>query len=172
MPLIPYNGVTPKVADDAFIAEGACVIGDVTIGSGSSVWYNTVIRGDITPITIGRNTNVQDNATIHVDRGVPAVIGDNVSIGHGAVVHGCTVEDGALIAIHATVLSGAVIGAGSIVGAGAVVGEKKVIPPHSLVLGVPARVIRELNDDDAARMSRTVRSYAALAQEHKQSQAR
>ena len=167
MPLSPYNGVMPKLAEDVFIAEGACVIGNVTIGPGSSVWYNTVIRGDIAPVVIGKNTNIQDNSTIHVDRGRPAVIGDNVSVGHGAVVHGCTVEDGALIAIHATVLSGAVIGAGSIVGAGAVVGEGKTIPPGSLALGVPARVLRQVTAEDAERTARTVRSYAALAQEHK-----
>jgi carbonic anhydrase/acetyltransferase-like protein (isoleucine patch superfamily) len=167
MPIIPYNGVMPEIAEDVFIAEGARVIGDVTIGPGSSVWYNTVIRGDIAPVVIGKNTNIQDNSTIHVDRGMPAIIGDNVSVGHGAVVHGCTVGDGALVAIHATVLSGAVIGAGSIVGAGAVVGEGKVIPPGSLALGVPAKVVRSLTAEDAERTARTVRSYAALAQEHR-----
>jgi carbonic anhydrase/acetyltransferase-like protein (isoleucine patch superfamily) len=167
MPLIQYNGVMPKVAEDVFIAEGACVIGDVTIGPGSSVWYNTVIRGDIAPVVIGRNTNIQDNTTIHVDRGKPTVIGDNVSVGHGAVVHGCTVEDGALIAIHATVLSGAVIGTGSIVGAGAVVGEGKSIPPGSLALGVPARVVRKLTAKDSERAARTVRNYNSLAQQYR-----
>lgn len=167
MPLIPYKGVMPRVAEDVFIAEGALVIGDVTIGSGSSVWYNTVIRGDIASVTIGRNCNIQDNSTVHVAPGAPAILGDGVSVGHNAVVHGCTVGDGVLIAIHATVLTGAVIGEGSMVGAGAVVGEKKVIPPRSLALGVPARVVRELTEEDLARMASTTEHYVTLAQEHK-----
>lgn len=166
MALIPYRGKVPRIADGVFVAPGAQIVGDVTIGEGSSVWYNAVVRGDIASVTIGRNSNVQDNATIHLDRGVPVVIGDNVSVGHGAVVHGCTIEDGALVAIHATVLSGAVIGAGSIVGAGAVVAEKKVIPPRSLALGVPAKVVRELTEDDVARAVRTATNYSRLSQEH------
>jgi len=169
MPLLPYKGIMPTVAEDAFIAEGAMVIGNVTIGSGTGVWYNTVIRGDANSITIGKNCNIQDNCVIHVERTRPTVIGDNVTIGHGAIVHGCTIEDGALVAIHTNVLNGAVVGAGSIVGAGAVVSENKVIPPRSLVLGVPAKVVRELTDEDVARTIRTARNYAILAQEHKQS---
>ena len=168
MPLIPFRGIMPRVAEDAFIAEGAQVIGDVTIGSGSSVWYNAVVRGDVASVTIGRNCNIQDNSTIHSDRGMPTVIGDGVTIGHGSVVHGCLVESGALIAIHATVLSGAVIGSGSIVGAGAVVSEGKAIPPRSLALGVPARVVRQLSDEDVARVDRTAENYARLAQQHRQ----
>ena len=166
MALIAYKGVMPKVAEDVFIAEGALVIGDVTIGAGSSVWYNTVIRGDIAPITIGRDCNIQDNSTVHVAPGAPTVIGDGVSVGHNAVIHGCTVGDGALVAIHAVALTGAVIGAESMVGAGAVVGENKVIPPRSLVLGVPARVVRELTEADLARMADTTQHYVTLAREH------
>jgi len=167
VPLIPYKGVMPRVAEDVFIAEGALVIGDVTIGPGSSIWYNTVIRGDIAPITIGRECNIQDNSTVHVAPGAPTVIGNGVSVGHNAVIHGCTLEDGALVAIHAVVLTGAVVGAGSMVGAGAVVGEGKTIPPRSLALGVPARVVRELTDDDLARMAQTTRHYVTLASEHR-----
>ncbi len=167
MPLIPYKGIMPKVAEDVFIAEGALVIGDVTIGPGSSIWYNTVVRGDIAPITIGRDCNIQDNSTIHVAPGAPTVIGDGVSVGHNAVIHGCTVGGGSLIAIHAVVLTGAVIGAGSMVGAGAVVGENRAIPPRSLVLGVPGKVVRELTEEDAARMARTTQHYVTLAREHK-----
>ncbi len=167
MPLIPYKGVMPKVAEDVFIAEGAQVIGDVTIGPGSSIWYNTVVRGDIAPITIGRDCNIQDNSTVHVAPGAPTIIGDGVSVGHNAVIHGCTVEAGSLVAIHAVVLTGAVIGAESMVGAGAVVGENKTIPPRSLALGVPARVIRELTDEDVGRIVQTTQNYVALAQEHR-----
>ena len=167
MPLIPFGDKVPKIADDVFIADGAQVIGDVTIGEGSSVWYNVVIRGDIEPVVIGKNTNIQDNATIHVETGLGTTLGDNVSVGHNAVVHGCTIGDGALIAIHSVVLSGATIGAGSLVGAGAIVGEKKEVPPRTLVLGVPAKVVRELSDQDLERMARTARNYVALARKHK-----
>ena len=169
MPLLPYKGIMPRVAEDVFVAEGAQVIGDVTIGSGSSIWYNTVVRGDVASVTIGRNCNIQDNSTVHAEPGGPIVIGDDVTVGHGAVVHGCTVGDGALIAIHATVLSGAVVGAGAMVGAGALVPEGKVIPPGSLALGVPARVIRDLSPDDRARMAATCRHYVELAREHAES---
>ncbi len=169
MPLLPFKGKMPRVAEDAFIAEGAQIIGDVTIGSGTGVWYNAVIRGDHTSITIGKNCNIQDNCVVHVERNRPTMIGDNVSVGHGAIIHGCTIEDGALVAIHANVLNGAVVGAGAMVGAGAVVGENRTIPPRSLALGVPARVVRELTDEDIARTIRTARNYATLAQEHRQS---
>jgi carbonic anhydrase/acetyltransferase-like protein (isoleucine patch superfamily) len=157
----------PRVAEDVFIADGALVIGDVSIGPGTSIWYNTVVRGDVAPITIGRDCNIQDNSTVHGSPGVPTILGDGVSVGHNAVIHSCTVGDGALIAIQAVVLTGAVVGAGSMVGAGAVVGEGKTIPPRSLALGVPARVVRELTEEDLARMAETTRHYVGLAQEHK-----
>ncbi|MHB8992569.1 MAG: gamma carbonic anhydrase family protein [Chloroflexota bacterium] len=157
----------PRVAEDVFVAEGAMVIGDVTIGPGSSVWYNTVIRGDLEPVTIGRDCNIQDNATIHVAVGHPTVMGDRVSIGHNAVIHGCTVEDDALIAIHASVLTGATVGEGSMIGAGAVVGENKTIPPRSLALGIPAKLVRELTEADRASMARTTKHYVTLGQEHR-----
>ncbi len=167
MGLIPFNGKSPKIADDVFIAEGAKVIGDVTIGSGSSIWYNVVIRADLASVTIGRNTNIQDNTTIHVDRGKPVVIEDDVSVGHGAVVHGCTVQKLALVGIHAIILSGATIGEGAIIGAGAVVGEGKSIPPRSLAVGVPARIIRAVTDEDLATSAGRAQRYSLLAQEHR-----
>ena len=167
MPLIPYNGIVPKVHESVFIAEGAQVIGDVTIGEGSSIWYNVVIRGDVNPITIGRFTNIQDNSTVHSDPNRPTVIGNNVSIGHNAVVHGCTVGDMVLIAIHATVLTGAVIGSGSIVGAGAVVGEGKEIPPGRLAVGAPARVVREVTEEDLRHSKSRAQHYVDLAKQYK-----
>ncbi len=170
MPLIPYKGIMPKIAEDVFIAEGAMVIGDVTIGVGSSVWYNTVIRGDIASVTIGRNCNIQDNCTLHLDSDAPLVIGDGVSVGHNAVVHGCTVGDGALIAIHSTILSHAEIGDHSLVGAGAVVPEGKVIPSRRLAVGVPAKVVRELTDEDLTGMAQTAEHYVDLAKECRQRQ--
>lgn len=166
MALIPFRGVMPRVAEGVFVAESAQVIGNVTLMAGSSVWYNVVIRGDNDTVTIGRNSNVQDNATIHVDAGSPCVIEDGVSVGHGAVVHGCTVRRNALIGIHAIVLNGAEIGEDAIVGAGAVVGAGKVIPPRSLAVGVPAKVIREVSDEDAAENANRAVRYAALSREH------
>ena len=128
MPVLPYQGKWPTIAPDAFIAEGAMIIGDVTIGAGASVWYNAVVRGDIAPISIGRRSNIQDNCTLHVDEGAPCVIGDECSIGHGAVVHGATLGDRVLIAMNAVVLSRAEIGPETIIGACALVGEQKQLP--------------------------------------------
>ena len=142
------------------------MIGDVTIGEGSSIWYNVVVRGDVNAIAIGRNTNIQDNSTIHSDPRVPTIIGDEVSVGHNAVVHGCTVGDKALVAIHATVLTGAVIGEGSIIGAGAIVGEKKEILPGRVAVGAPARVIREVSAEDLALSELRAQHYVELAKQH------
>ncbi|HEX9017453.1 MAG TPA: gamma carbonic anhydrase family protein [Chloroflexota bacterium] len=167
MALIPFRGVMPRVAEGVFVAESAQVIGDVTLMEGSSVWYNVVIRGDNDSVTIGRDTNIQDNVTIHVDSGSPCVIEDGVSVGHGAVVHGCTVRRHALVGIHAIVLNDAEIGEDAIIGAGAVVGSGKVIPARSLAVGVPAKVIREISDGDAAENAARAERYAALAQEHR-----
>jgi carbonic anhydrase/acetyltransferase-like protein (isoleucine patch superfamily) len=167
MPLLPYKGKVPTIAPDAFIAEGAMVIGDVTIGPGSSVWYNAVLRGDIAPIRVGRGTNVQDGAVLHVDQDVPCVLGDHVVIGHGAVVHSATVEDGVMVAMHATLLTGAAVGKESIVGANALVGEAKVFPPRSLIVGVPGKMLREVTADQAAAVRANAERYAGYAAEHR-----
>ncbi len=169
MPLLPFNGRRPTIADDVFIADGAMVIGDVTIGQGSSVWYNAVLRGDIAPIRVGRNSNVQDGAVLHVDEDVPCVVGDNVVIGHGAVVHSATIGDGALVAMHATVLSGASVGPESIVGANALVPERKQFPGRSLIVGVPGKVQREVDDAEAAGILDNARRYAGYARAHRAS---
>jgi carbonic anhydrase/acetyltransferase-like protein (isoleucine patch superfamily) len=168
MPILPFRGLAPTIAPDAFVAPGAVVIGDVTIGAGSSVWYNAVLRGDIAPIRVGAGSNVQDGAVLHVDEGVPCVVGDRVVIGHGAVVHSATVGDGAMIAMHATVLSHATVGAESIVGANALVGERKAFPPRSLVVGVPGKVLREVTDDEVAAIRENARRYAGYAQAHRE----
>lgn len=136
----------------AWIAPSAVVTGEVHLAEETSVWYGCVLRGDIAPIRVGPRSNIQDGSVVHVDHAQPALIGADVVVGHGAIIHGATVEDGCLIAIRATVLSGAVIGAGSIVGAGTVVTEGAVIPPHSLVLGVPGKVRRALSDQEAAQI--------------------
>lgn len=142
----PYG--TPIVHESVWLAPGSFIVGNVEIGAESSVWYNAVIRGDSDAVRIGQRTNMQDGVVIHTQKDSPTIIGDDVSMGHNAVVHGATVENGCLIGMSATVLNNAVVGAGSLVAAGAVVPQNMVIPPHSLVAGVPARVIRELGEKD------------------------
>jgi carbonic anhydrase/acetyltransferase-like protein (isoleucine patch superfamily) len=151
----------------AYIHPNAVVIGDVTMGARVSVWPTAVIRADSAPITIGADTNVQDGAVLHVDRGVPLKIGARVSIGHRAVLHGATVEDDCLIAMGAILLNGVVVGAGSLVGAGAVCREGMRIPPRSVVLGVPARVAREATSEITERIRRTMESYLSLQVEYR-----
>ncbi|WP_434991944.1 gamma carbonic anhydrase family protein [Arthrobacter sp. Ld5] len=166
--LIPFRGRTPVISDSAFTAPTATLIGEVTLGAFASVFYGASVRADTAAISIGAGTNLQDNVVVHADPGYPATIGDRVSVGHGAVVHGCTVEDDCLIGMSATVLNGAVIGAGSLVAAGAVVLEGTVVPPRSLVAGVPAKVRRQLDDDEVAGVRANADRYKTLAQEHRQ----
>jgi carbonic anhydrase/acetyltransferase-like protein (isoleucine patch superfamily) len=151
----------------AFIHESAVVLGNVTMGARASVWPGAVLRGDTDRIEIGDESNVQDNAVLHCDDGIPCIIGKRVTIGHSAVVHGAIVEDGALIGIGAIVLNGARVGAGSLIAAGAVVAEGTVIPPHSLVLGVPAKVRGPLSDEQRARVANGYAAYVALAARHR-----
>ena len=157
--LIEYAGVAPNVAPDAFVAETAVVLGNVTIGPGASVWFNAVLRGDKDRIVIGARTNVQDNVTIHLDPGKPTLVGDGVTIGHAAIVHGCTVEENCLIGMGSTILTGARIGRDTIIGAHALVTENKVIPPGSLVLGVPAKVVRGLTPEEIEGIRRSAQGY-------------
>jgi carbonic anhydrase/acetyltransferase-like protein (isoleucine patch superfamily) len=157
----------PTIHPTAYLHHAAHVIGDVTLGAHVSVWPTAVIRGDTAPIVVGEESNVQDGAVLHVDRGVPCTIGRRVAIGHRAVVHGATVHDDCLIGIGAIVLNRVVVGSGSIIGAGAVCTEGMEIPPNSLVIGVPARVRRETTDDERARIARTVEAYLTLQLEHR-----
>lgn len=162
-----FNGISPTVDKTAFIADNADVIGDCIVGEHSSVWFNAVLRGDFGQIKLGRYANVQENCTLHVDPDAACVIGDYVSIGHNAVVHGATVERCSLIGMNATILNGAVIGEGSIIGAGALVTERTIIPPHSLAVGVPARVIRTLPDAVAGEQKAHAEHYAKTAAMYK-----
>lgn len=164
----PYGA--PDLHESVWLAPGSVIVGDVTIGEQSSVWYNAVVRGDSNRVRIGARTNVQDGVVIHTQRGGDAgaaIIGDDVSIGHNAVVHGATIADGCLIGMNSTVLSGAVIGAGSLVAAGALVPQGAVIPPHSLVAGIPGRVIRELRDEDRRGVRENAEIYAAYTDNHR-----
>lgn len=162
--IVPFNGKTPKVADSAFVADNATLIGDVEIGENASVFFGAVLRGDVAPIRIGAGSNVQDNVVIHVDADHPAVVGKDVSIGHLAMIHGCTVKDGALVGMSATVLNGAVVGAGALVSAGAVVLENAQIPERSLAAGVPAKVRRELHPEED--MSENSAKYVELSRRY------
>jgi len=156
-----------KIASSAWIAPNATVVGDVTLGDESSIWFNCVVRGDIAPVRIGTKTNVQDGCILHVGSTHPCILGDRVSLGHGAIVHGATVEDDCLIGMRATVLNGAVIGRGSIVGAGALVPENMVVPPNSLVLGVPAKVVKEVTPKLREGIEATALGYAGYARGYK-----
>jgi carbonic anhydrase/acetyltransferase-like protein (isoleucine patch superfamily) len=167
MPILPYNGVWPTIADDVFIAPGAMVIGNVTIKEGASVWFNAVIRGDTAPIIVGRRTNIQDNCTLHVDADAPLTIGDECTIGHNAVVHGATLGNQILVGMNAVVLSHATIDAQTVIGACALVGERKHIPGNALALGAPARVLRTLTEQDCARLVESASHYAELAAEYR-----
>ncbi len=166
--LIPFRGKIPVIDDSAFTAPTASIIGEVTLGATASVFYGASVRADTAPIRIGEGTNLQDNVVVHADPGYPATIGDRVSVGHSAVIHGCTVEDDCLIGMSATVMNGAVIGSGSLVAAGAVVLEGTIVPPHSLVAGVPAKVRRDLSDDEVGAVKANAERYRALALEHRQ----
>ena len=163
--LYPYRDKTPAVADNAFIAPGVRIIGDVTIGEGSSVWFNTVIRGDEAPITIGKRCNIQDNSTCHLFEEFPLVLEDEVSVGHNVILHGCTIRKGALIGMGSTVLDGAEIGEYALIGANTLIPSGKKIPPRTLVLGSPGKVVRELTDKDFELIQLTIDSYYAKGQE-------
>ncbi|MFF4043544.1 gamma carbonic anhydrase family protein [Streptomyces sp. NPDC001816] len=165
--IVGFGGKEPQVDPGAFVAPTASVIGDVTLHTGASVWYGAVVRGDVETITVGADANVQDNVTLHADPGFPVSVGERVSIGHNAVVHGATVEDDCLIGMGATVLNGALIGAGSLVAAQALVPQGMVVPPGSLVAGVPAKVRRELSEEERQGVTLNGTMYAELAKAHR-----
>lgn len=160
------GGEAPVIDPTAFVAPTAVVLGEVTMAAGSSVWYHTVLRADGGPIVIGADTNIQDNCTVHVDLGSPVTIGERVSVGHNAVLHGCTVEDDVLVGMGAAVLNGAHIGAGSLVAAQALVPQGMRVPPGSLVAGVPAKVKRELTEEEREGIKLNAAVYLELARRH------
>jgi len=163
-----FDGRAPRLDPTAFVVDSAIVIGGVTIGPESSVWFHAVVRGDIEAIGIGARTNVQDNATLHVVGGKFATtLGDGITVGHNAVVHGCTIEDGALIGMGAIVLDGAVVGRETLVGAGALVPPGARIPPRSLVLGSPGRVVRPVSDEELEQMRSSAANYVAYARRYR-----
>lgn len=163
---IPLSGRSPVVADTAWVAPTGVLVGQVTLGEQSGVWYGAVLRSEYEPIVVGERSNLQDGVVVHVDPGHPATIGGGVSVGHGAVLHGCTLDDDVLVGMSVTVLNGAVIGSGSLVAAGAVVLEGTVVPPGSLVAGVPAKVRRETTPEEREGIRLNAAVYVDLARQH------
>lgn len=164
--VLSVSGASPRIPATAFVAAGARLIGEVTLGEHSSVWYNAVVRGDSAAITLGEGSNLQDNVSVHVDPGHPVLIGRDVSVGHNAVVHGCTIGDGSLIGMGSVILSGAEIGRGCLIAGGAVVLEGTIVPDGSLVAGVPAKVRRELTAEEKAALLRNAEVYRTHSADH------
>ena len=157
----------PRIHESVFIATGAQIYGDVEIGEGSSVWFNAVIRGDEGKVVIGRNTNIQDNAVIHSDADMPVEIGDNVTVGHGAIIRACKLGNSVMVGMNATIMSGTEIGERSIVGANSFIGYHKKFPPRSLVTGVPAKLVRELTDAETAINDAALQIYRELVEKYR-----
>ncbi|WP_127588591.1 gamma carbonic anhydrase family protein [Paenibacillus koleovorans] len=166
--LHPYQSYFPRVHPSVYLAAGVQLIGDVQLEEQSSVWFNTVLRGDLAPIRIGARTNIQDGSIGHVNTNQPLLVGEEVSVGHGAIIHGCTIGRGTLIGMGAIVLNGATIGEYALIGAGSLVTENKTIPPYTLSLGSPAKVVRELNEQDLQRMRRTMEGYVQKGKEYRE----
>ena len=164
--IITIDGATPKVGQDVFLAPTATLSGDVELANRASAFYGVSVRGDSAPIRVGEGTNLQDNVVLHADTGYPCTLGAGVSVGHTAVVHGASIGDGSLIGMSATVMNGAVIGEQCLVAAGALVLEGTQVPPRSLVAGVPAKVRRELTEEEVAGLKKNADTYLVLAAKH------
>lgn len=167
--VLPHGDTFPQFSESAWIAPGAYVIGDVYLGEESSVWYGAVLRGDTEPIRIGARTNVQDGCVLHADPGFPAIVGEGCVVGHNAIVHGCEIGDNSLVGMGATILNGAKIGEGSIVAAGAVVPEGREFPPRSLIVGIPAKRVGDVSEEQAADIARGASEYVERAASHRRS---
>lgn len=163
---ITFAGMEPRLAGEVFVAEGAKLIGDVQVGKESSIWFNAVLRGDLAPIIIGERCNIQDGAIGHVNTNQPLLVANEVSVGHGAIIHGCSIGAGSLIGMGAIVLNGAEIGEYALIGAGSIVTENRKVPPYTLSLGSPAKVVRELTDKDLQRMHATMEGYVRKGREY------
>jgi carbonic anhydrase/acetyltransferase-like protein (isoleucine patch superfamily) len=164
MALYEHSGVRPRLGAGVFVADGAAVIGDVVLGDEASVWFNTTVRGDVFPIRVGARTNIQDGSVLHVTNGKAATtLGDDVTVGHLVLLHGCTVQDRCLIGMGSTILDGAVIGEGSLLGAGSLVPPRMVIPPRSFAIGRPAKILRTVTEADTAMIREAGAHYVAYA---------
>lgn len=165
--IYPYKGKTPKISPSAFIADYVTITGDVEIDDESSIWFNSVVRGDVAPTIIGKKVNVQDNSILHQSPNNPLILEDEVTVGHQVILHSCIVRKRALIGMGSIVLDNAEIGEGAFIGAGSLVPQGKKIPPNTLAFGRPAKVVRELNEDDLREMERISREYAEKGQYYK-----
>lgn len=168
MPCYQLGDKAPQLAGNTWIADNATVIGDVRLGENVSIWWNAVLRGDNEPITIGANTNIQDGSVLHVDAGVPLTIGTHVTVGHMVMLHGCTISDGSLIGIKSVILNKAVIGKHCLIGANSLIPEGKVIPDRSLVMGSPGKIVRELSDEEVARLIFSAENYVSNASRYRE----
>ncbi len=169
MPILPFKGVWPRIAPDAFIAPDATIVGDVTVESGASVWFGAVIRADMATVRIGPRSNIQDHCTLHTDEHAPVVVGADCSIGHNAIVHGAALGDRVLVGMHATILTGASLGDDCIVAAKALVSEGKRIEPGHLVMGIPGKVARRVSEAERARVLEGSQHYQDFAREYQRS---
>ena len=165
--ILNFEEKRPVVSEDAFVAENATVIGEIIIGECSSIWYNVILRGDIAPISIGNNTSVQDGSIIHCVTGIPTIIGNNVTIGHNVMLHSCKIGDNSLVGTGAIVLDEAEIGYGTIIGAGAIVTPRTKIPPFTMALGVPAKVVRNLAEEEVKNLKEHAMDYVELMKRYK-----
>lgn len=163
-----FKGKIPKLGKNVFLAEGTQIIGEVEIDEESSIWYNSVLRGDLASIRIGKRSNIQDMTVIHVNQGQPVIIEDEVSVGHSVILHGCTIKRGSLIGMGAIILNGAVIGEETLVAAGSLVTENKTFPPRVLLMGSPAKIVRELTDQEILSHRATAGRYVEKAYEHRE----
>lgn len=164
--ILPWEGVWPEIAEDAFVAPTAVIVGNVSIGSQSSIWFHTAIRGDIAPISIGKRSSVQDNTVVHVNMDAPTVIGDDVTIGHSALVHGTTIRDGALIGMGSLVLSYSTVGRNAVIAAGALIPERCEVPDEAIMIGVPARQRDGLSDEQAERLAGIPGRYVRVSRQY------
>lgn len=165
--IYPYKQIMPTIATTAFIADYTTITGDVTIGEYSSVWFNSVIRGDVSPVIIGDRVNIQDLCCLHQSPNKPLIIEDNVTVGHQVTLHSCILRENALIGMGSIVLDGAEVGEGAFIGAGSLVPPGKIIPPNSLAFGSPVKIIRELNEEDKKDVNRIINDYVAKGQSYK-----
>ena len=165
--IIPFKKHHPKIHAESFVAPSANIIGRVTIGKGASIWYGAVLRGDINKIEVGAGTNIQDQCVLHVEKDRPCIVKNGVTVGHQATIHACTIEEGALIGIGVRILNGAVVGRYSLVGAGSVVFEDTTIPPYSLAVGTPARVVRRLTPKEITHLKQAAKNYEKLSKDYR-----
>lgn len=162
-----FNGYMPDIDDQCYISESVDIIGNVTIKKGANIWFGTRIRGDMNRIVIGENTNIQENSVVHVDINSPTIIGKDVTIGHGAIIHGCTISDNVLVGMGAIILNNAKIGNNTIIGAGSLITQGKEFPEGVLILGNPAKIVRELNDDEIKNIKASSKNYVELSKKYK-----